>query len=314
MIPKIVLVGSGRFGENHLRTLKKLDSSKIIKFIGVIDLDPKVRQKIKKKFHVKTTDNIQDFLEQADGFDVVTPPDSHYKIVKFLLKKNKHVFVEKPLTLKSKQAEELVSLASKNKKILQVGHIFRYNETISFLKKLIKKNDMPYYIIASFLQDRIQGHDTGAIFIFMHGFDILDNLVNSNPLSVNGVANLYSKKTNQEINSFVLIQYKKLNALVNVGFIPSGKRRTIEIFSNKRHIICDLLDQQILIYKKNKLSKKFIIKQKKEPLKLELIDFAKCIKNNSKPLVDGKVASRIVRICELATQSIKSKKSQSFGM
>ena len=312
MIPKIVLVGGGRFGENHLRTLKKLDSSKIIKLVGVIDLDPKIRQKIKKKFHVKTTDNLQDFLEQANGFDVVTPPDSHYKLVKFLLKKNKHVFVEKPLTLKSKQSEELVSLARKNKKILQVGHIFRYNETIIFLKKLIKKNDMPYYIIASFLQDRIQGHDTGAIFIFMHGFDILDNLVNSNPISVNGVANLYSKKTNQEINSFVLLQYKKLNALVNVGFIPSGKRRSIEIFSNKRHIICNLLDQQIMIYKKNKLEQKFVIKQKNEPLTLELEDFAKCIKNNSKPLVDGKVASRIVRICELATQSIQSKKSLSF--
>ena len=312
MIPKIVLVGGGRFGENHLRTLKKLDSSKIIKLIGVIDLDPKVRQKIKKKFHVKTTNNLQYFLEQADGFDVVTPPDSHYKLVKFLLKKNKHVFVEKPLTLKSKQSEELISLARKNKKILQVGHIFRYNETISFLKKLIKKNDMPYYIIASFLQDRIQGHDTGAIFIFMHGFDILDNLVNSDPISVNGVANLYSKKTNREINSFVLLQYKKLNALVNVGFIPSGKRRSIEIFSKKRHIICDLVDQQIMIYKKNKLNQKFMIKQKKEPLTLELKDFVKCIKNNSKPLADGKIASRIVRICELATQSIQSKKSLRF--
>lgn len=312
MIPKIVLIGAGRFGGNHLRTLKKLDSSKIIKFIGVIDLDPKVRQKIKKNFHVETSDNIQDFLEKADGFDVVTPPDSHYKLVKLLLKKNKHVFVEKPLTLKSKQSEELVLLARKNKKVLQVGHIFRYSETISFLKKLIKENDMPYYIVGNFLQDRIQGHNTGAIFIFMHGFDILDNLVNSNPISVTGMANLYSKNTNQEINSFVLLKYKKLNAFVNVGLIPSGKRRSIEMFSNKRHIICDLLDEQITIYKNNKLKQKFTFKQKNEPLTLELKDFVKCIKSNAKPIADGKVASRVVKICELATESIKSNKSLSF--
>lgn len=312
MIPKIVLIGAGRFGGNHLKTLVKLDSRKIIKFIGVIDLDPKVRQKIKKNFHVETSDKIQDFLEKADGFDVVTPPDSHYKLVKLLLKKNKHIFVEKPLTLKSKQSEELVSLARKNKKILQVGHIFRYSETISFLKKLIKKNDMPNYIVGNFLQDRVQGHNTGAIFIFMHGFDILDNLVNSNPITVTGFANLYSKNTNLEVNSFVLLKYKKLNALVNVGLIPSGKRRSIEIFSNKRHIICDLLDQEILIHKNNKLERKFTIKQKNEPLTLELTDFAKCIKNNTKPIADGKIASRVVKICELATESIKSNKSLSF--
>lgn len=312
MIPKIVLIGAGRFGENHLRVLVKLDRKKIIKLIGVVDLDPKIRQKVRTKFFIKTSNKLQDFIEQADGFDVVTPPDSHYKLVKYLLKKNKHVFVEKPLTLKSKQSKELVSIATKTKKVLQVGHIFRYNETISFLKKLIKKNDIPYYIIGNFLQDRIQGHNTGAIFIFMHGFDILDNLINSNPTNVTGIANLYSEKTKQEINSYVLLKYKKLNAFVNVGFIPVGKRRSIEIFSKNSHIICDLLEQQIMIFKKNKLSKKFVIKQKNEPLILELEDYAKSIRNHSRPIADGKVGARIVRICELATQSIKSDKSFSF--
>ena len=313
MIPKIVLIGAGRFGENHLRTLKKLDSKKIIKFVGVVDLDPKIRKKVKTQFLINTSDKLEDFIEQADGFDVVTPPDSHYKLVKFLLKKNKHVFVEKPLTLKSKQSEELLLIAKKNKKILQVGHIFRYNETINHLKKLVKKNNEPYYIIGNFLQDRVQGHNTGAIFIFMHGFDILDNLINSNPTNITGIANLYSEKTKQEINSYVLLKYKKLSAFVNVGYIPVGKRRSIEIFSKNSHIICDLLEQQIIINKKNKPSKKIVVKQKNEPLILELKDFAKSIKNHSNPIADGKVGTRIVKICELATQSIKSGKSFSFS-
>ena len=65
---------------------------------------------------------------------------------------NKHVFVEKPLALKYIQANNLVKLANKKKKILQVGHIFRYNESISILKKIVQqKNNYPYYVTGSFL-------------------------------------------------------------------------------------------------------------------------------------------------------------------
>lgn len=313
MLPKIVLVGAGRFGKNHLRTLINLDKKKIIKFVGVVEQDSKILREIKNIYKLPVSKNLNDFLSNVDGFDVVTPPCTHYKIVKYILKKKKHVFVEKPLTIKSKDANELYLLSKKNKKILQVGHIFRFFETINQLKKLIKtKNNIPYFITVSFLQDRIQGHETGAIFIFLHGFDILDNLIDLKPKKITGFANLFSKNKKYEINSTIFLQYKNINSNVNVGWIPYGKQRIIEIFSKKNHIICDLLEKQIKIIEENKIMKKITIKQKEEPLSLELKEFARCIKNNSKPKVDGILGTRIVKICELANQSIKKNKTINF--
>ena len=313
MIPRIAQIGAGRFGNNHLKNLIRLDKEKIIKFVGVVDLDDKVRAQIKRQYQLQTSKNINKFLDLTDAFDVVTPPRTHYQLVKLLLKNKKHVFVEKPLSLRFKQAEELVLLSKKNKKILQVGHIFRYHPTINLLKKIVKKrDDIPYYVVASFLQNRIQSHETGAIFVFMHGFDILDILFELKPQKIFAYSNLFTQNPRVEINSVVNLQYKNLNAFINVGWIPTGVKRQIEIFSKKRHIVCDLLKQRIDIYQNEKLKKRYQIKQNEEPLLSELKDFVKCIKKNSIPKSNGIIGARIVKICELAQKSIQKNSVLTF--
>src|SRR3990172_932687 len=168
MIPKIVQVGVGRFGANHLKTLMELDKKNILKLIGVIDLDQKIRNKIRSEYHISVSGNLDDFMDDADGFDILTPPHTHFQIAKYLIKNKKNIFVEKPLTTSSKESEIITTLATNKKVILQVGHIFRFDPTIIYLKKLLKqKRNFPFLIRAEFLQNRIQSHDTSAIFVFM---------------------------------------------------------------------------------------------------------------------------------------------------
>lgn len=313
MLPKIVLVGAGRFGNNHLKTLIKLDENNVLKLIGVVEQDSKIIKKIKNDYNLPVSKNLDDFMDNVDGFDVVTPPKTHHKIVKNILKKNKHVFVEKPLTLKSKEAYELYLLSKKHKKNLQVGHIFRYFSIISKLKKLIDwKKDPPFLIIGKFLQNRIQSHDTGSIFIFMHGFDILDYLIGKNPKKIFSISNQKFPKSNLESNSITSLQYPHLNARLNLGWIPHGVSRNIEIFTSKKRILCNLLTNEIEIFEKNRNKKKIKVQQKSQPLYLELYDFASSIKNKNSVQVDGKVGARIVKICELATCSTKKNKIFKF--
>ncbi len=178
MKPKIVLVGAGRFGSNHLRNLIDLDKKKAIELIGVVDSDLKILQKIKKEFGFNIDKNYKVFLKNADAFDLVTPAHTHYSISKHLLTRKKHVFVEKPLSLNSSEAKKLLNLSKKNNCILQVGHIFRYNKAVDFIKKNInQKNNFPYYIKGKFLQTTEPKKDVGAIFNYLHHFDILDNIL-----------------------------------------------------------------------------------------------------------------------------------------
>lgn len=308
MIPKIVQVGAGRFGANHLKTLMELDKKNILKLIGVVDLDPKIRRKVRSEYNISVSENLDDFIGDADGFDIVTPPHTHFQIAKYLIKNEKNIFIEKPLTTSSKESEIITTLAKNKKVILQVGHIFRFNPSIIYLKKLLnQKSNYPFLIRVEFLQNRIQSHDTSAIFVFMHGIDVLDYLINKNPKKIFGVRNLSLTK-NLDLNSTIILEYDKINAILNVGWIPSGIQRRIEIFSTKRKLVCDLLDNQINIYENNKLMKTVNIKTDKSLLKLELLEFIRCIKNKKTPIVNGIIGSRIVKICEMAILSISEKK------
>ena len=307
--PKIVLVGIGRFGNNHLRNLMQLDKKNIIKLIGVIDVDLQILKKIKKEFGINTSNDYKLFVKYADAFDIVTPAFTHYSIAKYILNKQKHVFVEKPLSLNSSDAKKLVKLSQKNNSILQVGHIFRYNKAVEYIKKNIKQEDnFPYYIKGGFLQTTKPKKDVGAIFNYLHHFDILDNILGLNPTKIFSNANLVDKKYKHDINSTVFLQYPKgVNTTLDLGWIPYGKYRTLELYSKKQYTFCDLEKQTISIHN-NKSSTKIINFKFKEPLELELNDFINSIKTMKSPKADGNVGQRIIKIAEIATKSIQQRK------
>ncbi len=308
MKPRIVLVGTGRFGKNHLRNLILLDKKKVLKLVGVVDVNKKTLLSIEKEYKVKTSTQYRDFLEIADAFDVVTPAATHYKIVKFFLKNNKHVFVEKPLSFSTKEAKELTSLAKQNRKILQVGHIFRYNSAVDVLKKIIKKQGIPFLIKGEFLQSREPKSDVGAIFNYLHLFDILDNILEQQPLKIRSYSNQFDKIIKKETNATVFLQYRDTNVILNMGWIPSGKYRTLSMYFKKNHVICDLEKQIVEIYENNKL-KTTISPKHKEPLLLELDEFARCVRTNKQPKASGLVGTRVVNMAESATRALDMGKS-----
>ena len=108
MKPKIALVGVGRFGKNHLKNLIELDKKRKIEFKGIIDSDKDLIRVIKKEYKINTASTIEEFARDVDAFDVVTPPRSHYNIVRKILEHEKDVFVEKPLTLFPSEANQSV--------------------------------------------------------------------------------------------------------------------------------------------------------------------------------------------------------------
>lgn len=308
--PKIVLIGAGKFGSNHFRNLIILNRKNKVEFIGVVDVDKKVLSSIEKKYSISTSTNYKEFIKDADAFDIVTSASTHFKLAKIFLTNSKHVFVEKPLALNSKQAEYLVNLAKRKRKILQVGHIFRYNYAVEIIKKRIQKKErFPYYITGNFLQPTKPKNDVGAIFNYLHHFDILDNILGLYPLSVFAISNLNLLKPKREVNAQVFLQFSKnLNVFLNLGWIAGDKYRTLDLYSKKEHISCNLGIQLINIYENGKLKKKMMPKHE-ESLKLELIDFVSSINTNRKPKADGIIGSRIVKIAEAATKSLKMGKT-----
>jgi len=133
--PRICVVGAGRWGMNHIRTLVRLGF-----LAGIVESDDGKRNDLKEQFpSVPNFSSIRDAIdEDFDGFIVATPAETHYEIAKFIIEHRKHVLVEKPITLKADESRDLKSMAEEKGVNLMVGHLLLFHPAIRKMKELIK--------------------------------------------------------------------------------------------------------------------------------------------------------------------------------
>mgnify|MGYP001239350552 CR=1 FL=1 len=131
---KICVVGSGKWGLNHVRTLEKLDS-----LGAVVDSNKKVLDSIKKNFPncCVYRDLNNKIIRKYDGFIIATNPSSHFELAKKIIKGGKHLLVEKPLTLSYETSKILCDMAEKKQVNLMVGHVLLFHPAILKMKEII---------------------------------------------------------------------------------------------------------------------------------------------------------------------------------
>jgi UDP-2-acetamido-3-amino-2,3-dideoxy-glucuronate N-acetyltransferase len=136
MNKRICVVGAGRWGKNHIKTLHELGC-----LAGIVEADPDTRNVFQERYPgIKTFATIRDATkEDFDGFTVATPAETHFEIAKFIITRKKHVLVEKPLALKASEAMCLKELAEENGVNLMVGHLLLFHPAIRKIKELIEK-------------------------------------------------------------------------------------------------------------------------------------------------------------------------------
>lgn len=304
-IPKIVLIGAGRFGKNHLRILLELEKEKRLKLGSVIVKTKKTAKEIERKFKVKTFTNFKDsLLSNADAIDIVTPSSTHFEIVKKCLNFS-HVFVEKPLAMSEKEARILVQKAKGNKKILVVGHIFRFNPTLPKIKEIIKKNYQKlYFIEGKFLSPGKPNEDCGAIVTYLHLFDVLDYVLDRKPSSIYAkTSTLFKKNGKFEDEAKIILSYDgNLTAFLELGWVGLKKIRSLNLSFLDMEVYCDLSIPKIEILKPGGRIKKLNFSSE-EPLKKELKYFIETILGKHKPYPDGEIGARVAKIVDKAYKS-----------
>jgi predicted dehydrogenase len=325
MNPRIVLVGVGRFGKNHLRVLKNLERDRACTIYGVVDKRAEALESVRKNYAVATTSNLTDFLKtDIDAVDIATPANTHFEICKECLKYGKHVFVEKPLAASYAEAVELVQLATKRNRILMVGHIFRYNPAVKKIKELIKLGEVGkiYYMFGHYMGFKEPRTDVGALLNFaVHHIDIYDYLLEETPEEVAcNIAHFLGREKFEDLAILVLRYGSGIVGIIEGGWLPPGNYRDLTVVGSKKSITSDLSKQTVIIHniyiEKGKRTLKAVDKGSlkadvkiEEPLKLELKDFLECIKTGRKPLAHGQVALRTIMIAEKALESARLKRS-----
>lgn len=308
---RIGIIGMGRWGLNHLKYLSKMDCS----LIGISDIE-KDKKKIADKYGLKFFSNYMGLLPEVDVVTVAAPTDLHYKIVKDCLIEGKDVLVEKPITVNSDKARELVKLAEKTGRILSVGYLFRFNNSVRRLKELVSKIGDIQYIMCRYIHStKPPRNDSGVILnLGIHPMDILNFITKRRPFKV------FAKKKNLlsdlfEDSAVILLDYNDFFASIEVSCTHPEKKRDIWVIGEKEKIYVDYFNQKIIRYplrvtyenikKSNPIEEKIM---PNEPLKDELEYFIQLVDTKDrKDVLDtgniGREEYYTTRICELSIES-----------
>jgi len=181
---RVGVVGVGNLGQYHARVYHDLKEATLV---GVVDSSPDRAKEIAKKQKTQAFTSLEELLKAGvEAVSVVVPTSLHHEVATRCLEAGCHVLLEKPIASTVEQADDLTRLAHEKGRILQIGHIERFNQAVQALQKL---KTVPKFIESHRMGPFVARNlDTGVVLdLMIHDIDIILNLVQSKVVSVEGV-------------------------------------------------------------------------------------------------------------------------------
>ncbi|MFA5271344.1 MAG: Gfo/Idh/MocA family oxidoreductase [Candidatus Omnitrophota bacterium] len=271
---KVGIVGIGKLGSIHLRIYSEI---KNVDKIYIVDTD---QARLANHTNIPSYNDYHDLLGKVNFVSIAAPTKNHFKIAEFFLKNKVPVFVEKPITQKVQEAQKLIALAKKNKTILFVGHVERYNNAYLAIKKIVKK---PLFIECHRLSPYPnRSLDVSVVLdLMIHDLDIVLDLVRNKIKRVEAKGVKVLSRSADIANVRITFENGCV-ANITASRISAKRERKIRIFLPHCYISMDYAEQQAEIYQKTgqQITKQLLDINKEEPLKKEIIDFVNMVKNN----------------------------------
>jgi len=326
----IGVIGYGYWGPNLVRNFSELSG---VTVAGVADLNPKRLDMVQKRYPgVSTTTQFQDLLADPsiDAIAVATPVSTHFELGMAVLKAGKHLWLEKPMTETSLQAQKLAEEAEKRKLVLIVDHTFIYTGAVRKIGELIKSGDIGRinYYDSTRINLGLFQHDVSVISdLAVHDFSILDYLLGEQPVAVSAVGTNHFPGTPENMAFITLFYNSGMIAHTNVNWMAPVKVRQILIGGNQKMVVYDDLEpsEKIKVYDKGISftdDPQQIYEMRvgyrtgdmwapqldsTEALRAEGEHFIECIENGNTPLTNCSMGIRVVRLIEAATRSMNER-------
>ena len=316
---RICVIGAGRWGLNHIKTLFSLNIS-----VGCIDLDTKQLQKVKSIFpEINCSSSLREsFEEDFDGYIVATPPSTHAELAKLIISKHKPVLIEKPLSLSLKESKEIKSYLIKYNGKLIVGHQLLFHPAVLKIKSMINKGEIGdiQYIYSNRLNLGTVRTEENVFWSFApHDISLFQFFSNSFPSKIFSMGGDFLQKNIHDTTITYLKYPNKIQGHIYVSWLHPFKEHRLVIIGSKGTLHFedsaetppllfyekdDSHDQNVLSLK-NKISKK-IEYEPVEPLVNELKYFIEII--NGHPINKANIDEGIdvINILELASKSLNS--------
>jgi predicted dehydrogenase len=323
---RIGIIGVGHLGTHHVKMLLQIPSAELV---GIFDVDGERMRALANEFGVQSFSSVESLLRDVHAVSIVAPTRKHFEIAWEAIKREIHVFIEKPITSTTDEARSLVQLAKDKNVKLQVGHIERFNPAILALEKY---HLQPMFVESHRLaQFNPRGSDVGVVLdLMIHDIDIIMSLVHSpvKHIDANGVAVVSDSVDIANAR----IQFENgCVANVTASRISQKKMRKMRMFQRDAYISVDFLDGVAEVFRlvdegdesakstmmlgaiDSGTMKRNIVYEQPEikdvnALKYELELFIDAVLNNHEPMVTGEDGLRALQVAHDIMEKINSKK------
>lgn len=323
----IGIIGYGYWGPNLVRNFSQTPGASVV---AVCDQRSDRRALVESAYPgVKTTANAHDLFTdpKINAIAIATPVSTHYPLALQALRAGKHVFVEKPFTTTSEQAEHLIEEAEKRHLVIMVDHTFIYTSAVRKIKELIDIGAVGqvYYYDSVRVNLGLFQHDVNVLWdLAVHDLSIMDFVLDRSPSMISGIGIAHVPGQLESLTYLTCFFDDNLIAHFHVNWLaPVKVRRTLIGGSDKMIVYDDMeMSEKIKLYDKGitlNSGPEGVYQlhvgyragdmwaphlNNVEALRVEAQHFLDCIVHNTQPISDGYAGLRIVRMLEAASRSM----------
>ena len=302
MTVRIGIVGTGYLGRLHARVLTEIPN---ITVAGFVEQNDSVALEVGTSLGLHRFSTIAELASLIDCAVVATPTTTHFNVARELLEAGCDVMVEKPITAESDQGLRLVEIARVNKRVLQVGHVERYNPAIAAVAPLLHN--------IRFVEAERLGVFVGRsldidvlLYLMIHDLNLVLSLLGSKVVEVRAVGvPVLTEKV--DITNVRLELENGAVANLTASRVSQERVRKVRFFSSEAYISVDTKEQEVKGFRlKDRSIEPIAIEvEKKEPLRAELESFLECVATRSRPLVSGEDGVAAVDLAKRVADAIE---------
>ena len=310
---RVGVIGVGHLGQHHARNYSEMEGCQLV---GVVDVDRKTAKRVASNVRCQAFFDYHVLIGQVDAVSIVVPTSLHHPVAKELLEAGIHVMIEKPITNTVTQARELIELARAEKRILQVGHIERFNVAVIKLQEILTN---PGFIESHRLgpyDPRVR--DVGVVLdLMIHDIDIILQLVHSPIVSIDALGVPILSEREDIANARIKFE-NGCTANLTVSRVTPNRMRKIRIFQPNMYISVDYQKQAMEVYRTVEIEdaregepaaqivRKRLRLKKEEPLKRELMHFTHCVREGHEPMVSGEHGHNALEVAIQIVEQIQN--------
>jgi predicted dehydrogenase len=314
---RTAVIGVGYLGRFHAQKYAALEQSVLV---GVADPDTRARTEVAAQLQVPAFADHRELLGRVDAVSIVTPTQSHFAIAKEFLEAGCDVLLEKPMTASIEEGASLIEIARRGKRILQVGHLERFNAVVQAVQPSL---NTPRFIESARLAPfKHRGTEVDVVLdLMIHDIDLLLSIVRSPVVSIDAIgSSVFSSEI--DIANARLRFENGCVANATASRVSLKTERKLRVFEDDAYLSIDLHQKVLTIIRKGQGvgadgMPQVAIEERNydqgDALKSEIEAFLHCVRSREAPQVSGEDGLRALQTAVTIAEQVQISRRQFAG-